>query len=612
EWFTLKEESSFTKKKAYDLIIPAPVAGSPAKTTLTFRYKELTFDPATQNSPLSVERLRDGFELSLTGADGKSLVPSIGPVRDAFYYAGEELPASARAQGVNVRTEANGEVVVSLSVAGLAPGTAARLVARLVNDDGDTATEVKISAPTFTADAVAAPWTPLAVDPGAAPGAATLDWTVYAPVAAGYGILPVYSTASWTEKSTVLSVEAGLKNIAQSVRSGRHIVVLKGISDPSVRVLNADGLTTAGEPYFDFGAALTSNQLAAGQTSKLRTIQFYNPNGLVFTWSASVHAAPNNAPGWSSTPVVNAYFGSPYLYLGQATDPEGAAITYSLISGPAGMAIDPATGRVTWTPPATGTADASYGVALRAADTLQATTDQAFTLTVHVAPPNRPPLITAQPSVDAVVGKPYASRVSASDPDGDTLTYAVESAPVGFAIDASTGALSWTPEQAGTQAVRLRIEDGKGGVTRHSYTIRVQGVPSTNRPPVFVSTPPTRFQYFGFGDSFQYQLRAIDPDGDPVTYSVRNGLVQWYFPEGTTGSFTVSEQVTAYDGKGGSTVQNFVVQVDPKSEDNDAPVITSPLKVTATVGVPWEYRIEATDPEGQVLRYDLAEQYNGP
>ncbi|PTY02411.1 hypothetical protein DB346_09920, partial [Verrucomicrobia bacterium LW23] len=70
EWFTLKEEQDFAKKKEYSLTIPAPVQGSPAKTTISFRYKELAFDDTTQTSPLAATRIRDGFELALLGADG--------------------------------------------------------------------------------------------------------------------------------------------------------------------------------------------------------------------------------------------------------------------------------------------------------------------------------------------------------------------------------------------------------------------------------------------------------------------------------------------------------------------------------------------------------------
>ncbi|HSH94684.1 MAG TPA: LamG-like jellyroll fold domain-containing protein, partial [Roseimicrobium sp.] len=611
EWFTLKEEEDFAKKKEYSLTIPPVVAGSPAKTTISFRYKDLAFDGTTQTSPISATRVRDGFELALLGADGKSAVPVIGTGRDAFFYSGEGLAAPVRAQGVNVRTEANGEVVVSLSVVGLLPSTPVKLVARLVNDDGDTATEVKVTEPKFTRDSVTAPWAPLAVDPGAAFGAATLDWAQYAAVPAGYGVTTEYNTASWAEKAQVLHVEAGLKNTAPAARHGRHVVVVKGISDPLVRVLNGDGLTPAGESYFDLGAAVTNGKLDAGQISKFRTIQFYNPGGVAFTWSAVVNVVPNKAPTWSSAPITEGFYGKPYVYAAQAADPEGSSVTYSLVAGPGGMAVDSSTGRVTWTPPATGTADSSYGVTLRAADSLQALADQSFTVTLRVGPPNRPPLMTEQPPVDAVAGSAYSFTIAATDPDGDALTYALESGPSGFSVNASTGAVTWTPTLAlvGAQPVVLRLSDGRGGVTRHSYSVAVRDTRPANRAPVFVSVPPTSYQHYYdastelLANSLRYSVRAVDPDGDIITYTsndaplTADGTLVISFGYYVLEPFTWTGVVTATDSRGASTTQQISILVTPVQE-NRAPVFVSQPKLNATVGVPWKYQVSAVDPDG--------------
>ncbi|PTY01377.1 hypothetical protein DB346_13195, partial [Verrucomicrobia bacterium LW23] len=585
-------------------------------------------------SPLAATRIRDGFELALLGADGRPLVPVIGTGRDAFFYTGEGLPSPVRAQGVTVRTDAaTGEVVVSLSVAGLLPGTAAKLVARLVNNDGDTATEVKVMAPVFTSDSVAAPWAPLAADPGAASGAATLDWTQYVPVSAGYGVTTVYNTASWTANSTVLSVETGVKNEAASPRYGRHVVVVKGISDASVRVLNADGLTPAGEPYFDFGAALTADKLNSDEISKFRTIQFSNPNGAAFTWSAGVHAVPNKAPVWSSTPVTSGYFGVAYLYLGQAVDPEGGTLAYTLVSGPSGMAVDAASGRVTWTPPAAVTADTSYGVTLRATDNMQAVADQSFTLTVRVAPPNRPPQITGAPHVAAVVGQSYTTVLRATDPDGDALSFALETAPDGLAINVSTGALSWTPtlEQTGNHTVTARVSDGQGGVTRYTFIATVQDIRNgvANRPPVFTSIPPTHYilERDSFGaetvsNPLEYKAIAVDPDGDVVTYSSddpylidEQGNLSWNFGFYAYEPTVHRATITARDGRGGVATQQLEVLVTGADPDYppEPPLlqIMSIPKTTAVAGQPYEYRVKVISGGNSAVRYAVSsDRYN--
>lgn len=66
-----------------------------------------------------------------------------------------------------------------------------------------------------------------------------------------------------------------------------------------------------------------------------------------------------------------------FSYQVVARDPQGGPVTYSLISGPQGMTLDPGTGLLTWTlPEAKGSA---YSVVVRASDS-DGFTDQAFTL----------------------------------------------------------------------------------------------------------------------------------------------------------------------------------------------------------------------------------------
>ncbi|MYN66569.1 MAG: hypothetical protein F4X11_16315 [Acidobacteria bacterium] len=59
---------------------------------------------------------------------------------------------------------------------------------------------------------------------------------------------------------------------------------------------------------------------------------------------------------------------------------------------------------------------------------------------------------------------PSVGRATASDPDGDALTYAW-SAPEGSFSGATDGATArWTaPEATGRVTIRVRVSDGRGG-----------------------------------------------------------------------------------------------------------------------------------------------------
>lgn len=75
---------------------------------------------------------------------------------------------------------------------------------------------------------------------------------------------------------------------------------------------------------------------------------------------------------------------------------------------------------------------------------------------------NSPPEITSLPPTQ-IQGGLYAYAVTATDRDGDPLTYALEAAPPGMTIDPQTGRLQWrvTEEAIGTHRVQVAVNDGQ-------------------------------------------------------------------------------------------------------------------------------------------------------
>jgi hypothetical protein len=70
---------------------------------------------------------------------------------------------------------------------------------------------------------------------------------------------------------------------------------------------------------------------------------------------------------------------------------------------------------------------------------------------------------------EATVGITYVYQVSASDPDGDTMTYGITSGPQDMLIDPSTGRIMWIPTKAdvGKKTITVYASDGliKGNQT---------------------------------------------------------------------------------------------------------------------------------------------------
>jgi len=109
-----------------------------------------------------------------------------------------------------------------------------------------------------------------------------------------------------------------------------------------------------------------------------------------------------------------------------------------------------------------------------------------FVLAVAVAAPSHagwfsrnrgsPPTISGTPPTTAVVGQQYAFRPSASDPDGDRLSFRIRNMPAWARFDASTGLLTGTPTSSsvGTYSrIQIRVSDGKYQAYLPTFSITV-------------------------------------------------------------------------------------------------------------------------------------------
>ena len=134
---------------------------------------------------------------------------------------------------------------------------------------------------------------------------------------------------------------------------------------------------------------------------------------------------------------------------------------------------------------------------------------------------NRAPEFTSLPDTEAIVGRSYAYRSEAVDPNVDTLQFELISGPAEMSIDASTGAVIWAPTSAdlGNHEVIIAVSDGNGGSSEQAFTLAAID-PPPNRPPVVTSSPDV---VAAVGEGYDYQLLADDVDGDVLTYSVVDG-----------------------------------------------------------------------------------------
>ncbi|KPK96505.1 MAG: hypothetical protein AMJ95_13870, partial [Omnitrophica WOR_2 bacterium SM23_72] len=150
-------------------------------------------------------------------------------------------------------------------------------------------------------------------------------------------------------------------------------------------------------------------------------------------------------------------------------------------------------------------------------------------------PPNTAPVLNSigNKSVDENVTLTFS--ISATDADGDTLTYSANNLPSGASFNTSTRTFTWTPSytQAGTyNNVTFSVNDGRGGTDSENITIIVNNV---NRAPVLSAIGNKNVAE---NSTLSFTVSATDADGDTLTYLASN------LPAGAT--FNTSTRVFSW------------------------------------------------------------------
>jgi Putative Ig domain len=106
---------------------------------------------------------------------------------------------------------------------------------------------------------------------------------------------------------------------------------------------------------------------------------------------------------------------------------------------------------------------------------------------------NAAPTIQGTPISSVLAGQQYSFQPSASDPNGDALTFAVTNLPSWATFNASTGRVSGTPTGAdvGTYSgITITVSDGSASVALAAFAISVTQVATGSA--TLSWTPPTQ------------------------------------------------------------------------------------------------------------------------
>ena len=415
-------------------------------------------------------------------------------------------------------------------------------------------------------------------------------------LAGGTGIAAAQPTGPDTRSSATHSVDGGPAKPAARSRPGRN---------PASSVVASKSARYAGRP----AAAVATAPVRA---SAVGLSGFFN----------------NQTPRLSPTQTAQSPAG---VVTGQlnAIDPDSPRLSYTIAADPArGIATVGVDGSWRYTPDsavaAGGTdsfrvtvSDAPSGFAIHGVAGLinllsfgllgsrgDSSTSAVAVTVAPFTPANRAPVM-GTPVVgtpDSVTGV-VSGRVSATDADGDTLTYSAPSTTGkgGVSIVAGTGAFTYTPTVAarnnaaatGATAADLQdsftvtVSDAHGGTATAAVTVAVSPTPGTtpgNRAPV-AGTPAVGSPNAVTG-VVTGSVSATDADGDTLAYSAPATTTKGAVSIGAgTGAFTYtptvaarnnaaatgataadlqdSFTVTVSDGRGGTATAAVTVAVSP-------------------------------------------------
>ena len=368
------------------------------------------------------------------------------------------------------------------------------------------------------------------------------------------------------------------RDLVSSQRVGRthfDYTFTVSVNNAGSALSEVEATLSSNSPYteiIDSNVAL--GDLASGTTKSTDTYTFrhnrrvpFDPEALVWSFSAAPPAV-QNPPNIISSPPTRGSVGLSYTYDLEASDPDaGDTLTYSLRSAPTGMAIDPATGEIRWTPSSSGPADVDVEVK----DTSGLGDRQIFLIRVDSGLNDAPPTLQPVNNQVVVAGETLNIQVSATDPEGEAVRYGLGAAPSGMIIDPATGQISWTPDTGpfGAFSATVTASDPGGQSDQTSFAVDVLSLAATNQPPQLA---PLSDVTAVVGMSVTVKLQASDGDPNDIlsfslsglpsgaSFDANRAVLNWLPDDRDIGGTRLTATVT--DSAGQSDTKSFWIVVE--------------------------------------------------
>jgi hypothetical protein len=319
----------------------------------------------------------------------------------------------------------------------------------------------------------------------------------------------------------------------------------------------------------------------------------------------------NRPPAIEGKPARTVIAGEAYSFVPTASDPDGDPIRFGIDGLPKWLTFNATTGRLTGSPQA---ADVGIhrGIVVWVSDGKVESLLPPLEIEVLPAgaPVNRAPQISGTPGNAVIAGTFYEFLPTASDADGDRLSFTIENLPRWAGFEPAIGRVYGTPAIGDLglyTGIVIRVSDGAATNALGPFAVIVNPPPAQNRAPVISGIPdPTVL----VGQGWSFQPSAADPDGDPLSFQVF-GAPAWMHLDNATGLLSGTPeaahvgtqggiQVIVTDGQASAALPSFSVEV---ISPNLPPVISGSPPVSILRGQLYSFTPTASDPNGDTLAF---------
>lgn len=276
----------------------------------------------------------------------------------------------------------------------------------------------------------------------------------------------------------------------------------------------------------------------------------------------------NEAPGFTSLANITVNEDETKVHTLTASDPENGALTFSSDNLPAWITL--AGDKLTLKP-----AQAQVGshqITVKVSDGHN-TVSQVINIQVNNV--NDAPVVTSSPILQATKREAYSYIISATDEDGDALTYSATTKPAWLHFNPATRELSGTPdndEAGNSYPIVLTVSDGTTS-TNQSFSIFVN---DKNYAPTIADQSFNLNENAANGTEV-YQIIASDPDNHPLHYEISSGNSLNIFEVTADGKLKIKNNYNLdYE-----LTRRVVLHV--RAIDNQSPALSAEAKLTVNI-----------------------------